>query len=135
MDPVSTTKSRQRPQPLSQQLRSSMDDLRSIMTRGQSPSGDGRFTVRTVDVIEPSVHDARSVRRARRSLRVSQALFARLLGVSGSLVRSWELGTRTPSPLARRLLDQVRANPAAFAALVRSSSGRQARPGRSRKVA
>jgi DNA-binding transcriptional regulator YiaG len=130
-----TTKSSRRPQSLRQQLRSSMDDLRAIMARGQSPAGDGRFTVRTVDVIEPSVHDARSIRRARRSLNVSQALFARLLGVSGSLVRSWELGTRTPSPLARRLLDQVHANPAAFAALVRSSAGRPPRRARSQKVA
>ncbi len=132
---MNTTKARQRPQPLGEQLRASMHDLRSIMSRGESPSGGGRFTVRTVDVIEPSVHDARSVRRARRSLNVSQALFARLLGVSGSLVRSWELGTRTPSPLARRLLDQVHANPAAFAALVHSSPARPARTSRSRKVA
>ena len=83
-----------RPQSIRQQLRGSMGDLKTIMARGQTPAGDGRFTVRTVDVVEPSAHDARSVRRIRRSLNLSQSLFAQLLGVSGSLVRAWEHGTR-----------------------------------------
>ena len=122
-----------------------MKDIQSIMAHGQSPNGSGRFTVRTIEIIEPSVHHAKSVRRLRRSLGLSQSLFARLLGVSGSLVRAWELGTRATSPLARRLLDQVRANPAAFEALVRASgthmnwhsirSGRNAATLRSKKVA
>jgi DNA-binding transcriptional regulator YiaG len=50
---------------------------------------------------------------------VSQAVFARLLGVSVVLVKSWEAGTREPSPLARRLLDTIRANPPAWLATVR----------------
>ena len=102
------------------QMRQSMEDLRSIMARGQSPSGNGRFTVRTVEVIQPSKYDPKALQKIRRSLNLSQALFAQVLGVSGSLIRSWELGTRTPSAIARRLLDQVRANPASFASLVRT---------------
>jgi DNA-binding transcriptional regulator YiaG len=112
----------QRPISFRRQMRQSMDELRSIMARGQSPTADGRLTVRTVEVVEPSAYDAKAVRRTRRSLNLSQALFAQLLGVSGALVRAWELGSRAPAPLARRLLDQVRASPGAFTALVRASA-------------
>ena len=108
------------------QMRQSMEDLRSIMARGQSPSGNGRFTVRTVEVIQPSKYDPKALQKIRQSLNLSQALFAQVLGVSGSLIRSWELGTRTPSAIARRLLDQVRANPAFFASLVRTHQSRNA---------
>jgi DNA-binding transcriptional regulator YiaG len=114
-----------------EQMRRSMRDLESIMRRGESPTGNGRFTVRQIDVEEPSVHTARTVRRTRDAMRVSQAVFADVLGVSAALVRAWELGTRVPSPLARRLLDEVRANPTRFARLVRPS----VKPPRNRRVA
>jgi hypothetical protein len=55
-------------------------------------------------------------------LNVSQAVFARLIGVSDVLVRSWERGARQPAPIARRLLDQIQAYPAQFAPLVHSPS-------------
>jgi len=103
-----------------QQMRRSMADLRAIVTNGQSPSGDGRFTVRTVQIQEPSKYSANAIRRLRERLELSQTLFAKLIGVSASLIRAWELGAREPSPLARRLLDQVDANPAVFAAFVSS---------------
>lgn len=110
-----------------EQLRRSMDDLRSIMARGQSPGGSGRFTVRTVEIVEPGVYDAAAIRRLRRSLQLSQALFAQLLGVSVALVRAWELGARSPAPIARRLLDQVRSDPRSFVALVRHPMLRETR--------
>ena len=101
-----------------QQVKQSIRELQSIMDRRQSPSGDGRFTVRTMAVIEPSVHGAGSVRAIRKSLNLSQAVFAQLLGVSPALVRAWEIGSRVPAPIARRLLDQVRQHPSSFAGLV-----------------
>jgi DNA-binding transcriptional regulator YiaG len=101
-----------------------MADLQSIVDRGQSPSGNGRFTVRTIEVIEPSVYSARGIRAVRKSLNVSQALFAQLLGVSPALVRAWELGTRQPAPIARRLLDRVKETPTAFTSLVRIADRR-----------
>jgi DNA-binding transcriptional regulator YiaG len=116
------------------QMKQSMADLCSIMRHGQSPSGDGRFTTRSLEVASPSTYDAKSVRHTRDQLNVSQAVFAEMLGVSGALVRAWELGTRVPSPLARRLLDHMRADPRRFAALVRSVEP-QSRGRRSRKVA
>src|SRR5881628_160145 len=109
----------QRPLSFRRQMRQSMSDFQLIMSHGQSPSGNGRFTVRHAEVIEPSRYDAASIRRLRRSLNLSQALFARLLGVSSALVRAWELGTRHPAPIARRLLDHMRLNPLAFAMLIR----------------
>ncbi len=104
-----------------EQMKQSMADLESIRTRGQSPAGNGRFTIRTMEVLEPSRYDARSIKRIRHDLKLSQALFAQFLGVSPALVRAWELGTRQASPLARRLLDQVRAHPAAFAGIIRGA--------------
>jgi putative transcriptional regulator len=100
------------------QMRQSLADLKSFINGKQSPSGDGRFTVRTVEVAAPRVYTAAMIRRVRNSLGMSQALFAQVVGVSPSLVRAWELGTRDPSPLARRLLDQVADRPSSFASLV-----------------
>lgn len=90
-------------------------------------------TVRTVELPdEPAHYDADAVRATRVLLRTSQAVFARLLGVSTILVRSWESGTRTPSPLARRLLDEINRTPRRWAALVRqpkrSANARKPRP-------
>jgi DNA-binding transcriptional regulator YiaG len=105
------------------QMRQSMADLEWMMSEGKSPTGDGRFTTRTMEVVDPGRHDAKSIRRIRRSLNLSQVLFARLIGVSPALIRAWELGTRSPAPIARRLLDQVRNDPKRFEQLIRVPSG------------
>jgi DNA-binding transcriptional regulator YiaG len=52
-----------------------------------------------------------------------QAIFARLLGVSRILVQKWEAGDNTPSPMARRLMDTIQANPPAWLAAVREAVG------------
>ena len=70
-----------------------------------------RFTVRTVTVRDPTKYSPRQIRQTRLRLGISQALFARLVGVSVKLVEHWESGIRTPSPLARRLLDEINADP------------------------
>jgi len=105
--------------PFAEQVRQSLGELQSIMDGRQSPSGGGRFTVRTIEVVEPSRHNASSVRAIRESLNISQTVFAQLMGVSPALVRAWELGTRRPAPIARRLLDQMRKSRSSFAPLVR----------------
>ena len=43
--------------------------------------------------------------------RVSQAVFARLMGVSVHAVQAWEQGKRTPPKIACRLMDEIAANP------------------------
>ena len=56
------------------------------------------------------------VKALRVLLGLRQPEFAGLLGVSAILVQSWERGVRDPSPLARRLLDIVSRDPAAWLA-------------------
>lgn len=86
-----------------------------------------KFTVRTVTIPEPSKYSPKAIREVREKLGASQSLFARLMGVSTIQAGSWERGVREPSPLARRLLDTVRADPAAWLATVQrvSESGKR----------
>ncbi len=52
-----------------------------------------RYTVRTVELdLEPSDYSGEDVRGVRELLGLSQALFARFLGVTVNAVRSWENG-------------------------------------------
>jgi putative transcriptional regulator len=101
-----------------QQFRLAMAELQAIVD-SKSFDGNGRYTVRTIEGVDPSAYDAKKVKATRESLGVSQAVYAHLVGVSTVLVRSWERGAREPAPVARRLMDQMRANPKQFAALVK----------------
>ena len=79
-----------------------------------------RFTVRTVELPDdPRPYEAAAVRATRKRLRTSQAVFAKLLGVSTVLVQHWEGGTRVPAMWARRLLDEVNRDPQHWQALLR----------------
>lgn len=80
---------------------------------------EGQITVRRVDVPQPGRYTPIAVRRLRQTLGVSQPLFALLMGVSTVLVQSWEQGQRTPSPMARRLLDEIRRDPQRWVAALR----------------
>jgi putative transcriptional regulator len=51
------------------------------------------------------------VRRVRGLLGMSQAVFARFLGVDANTVRSWEQGTRPPSAIARRFMGEIETDP------------------------
>jgi putative transcriptional regulator len=78
-----------------------------------------KYTVRTVRAVpDPGKYDATDVRTTRELVGVSQPVFARMLGVSAALVRSWECGQRKPAPIARRLLDLIRANPSNWREMV-----------------
>ena len=52
------------------------------------------------------------MRKTRKELGVSQPAFADFLGTSPSTVRSWEQGQKVPSPMARRILGLIGADPA-----------------------
>ena len=70
------------------------------------------FTVRTYKVeFTPRAYGPDDVRRVRGLLGMSQVLFARFLGVDANTVRSWEQGTRPPSPIARRFMDEIEDDP------------------------
>jgi DNA-binding transcriptional regulator YiaG len=73
-------------------------------------------TVRQVPLIaEPRPRNGVQIKRFRtETLGVSQAVFARLLGVSPKLVEAWESGRNTPAGPVRRLLELIERDPRAF---------------------
>ena len=91
-------------------------ELADCIQAGAKP--EERFKVRVVEIPNPTPHTAGSVRAIRERLGVSQAAFAKLVGVSTILAQGWEQGVRTPSPLADRLLDTIAADPSAWLATV-----------------
>jgi putative transcriptional regulator len=111
------TNKRTRQPRIADEIMAGMRELSRMMDEGKTPAQ--MFTVKTIEVPEPGRYSPGKVRELRDSLGVSQAVFARLVGVSLVLVKAWEAGTREPSPLARRLLDTIRANPPAWLATVR----------------
>lgn len=71
-----------------------------------------KFTARGITLkLQPSPVKPRTVKQARLSLGLSQALFAQLLGVSASTVQAWEQGKRQPDPMACRVLAGIRRDP------------------------
>ena len=91
----------------------------AVSEGGPLPAG---FTVRTVRVSGPPAVAAADVKAGRESLRVSQSVFARFLGVSAQTVKAWEQGTRKPVGAARRLLADVLHHPDHWAARLREEA-------------
>jgi putative transcriptional regulator len=94
---------------LAELLVQSITELRDGV-RGQP----GKLTMKTVEIPDPPHFEAKSVRKLRNRLGLSQGLFAKLLGVSRKLIEAWEAGTRIPSPMACRLLDAITRNPTVY---------------------
>ena len=67
-----------------------------------------------------------SIKRTRQRLRLTQASFGTLIGVSTDAVRAWEAGRRVPSQLARVALEQALRSPEVLAALERPARNPQA---------
>ncbi len=61
--------------------------------------------------VPPRKFKPREIREIRRSLKASQARFARFLNVSTNTVESWEQGTRQPQHAALKLLAIARRRP------------------------
>jgi putative transcriptional regulator len=82
-----------------------------------------RLTVRTYKAApSPPRYGPGDVKRVRELLGVSQAELAGFLGVNVNTVRSWEQGTRGPSPMARRFLDEIRKAPGHFRGRIATSA-------------
>ena len=87
-----------------------LTDLRDTL-RARTPL-EAKYTVRrVVGVVPPPQLGPEDVRRIREVLGVSQPVFADFLGTSRSTIRSWEQGQKSPSPMARRLLSFIAADP------------------------
>ncbi|HVX85548.1 MAG TPA: transcriptional regulator [Phycisphaerae bacterium] len=80
------------------------------------------FTVHTVEVQEPGHYDAAAIRQTRAKLNVSQAVFAKIVGVSNILAQSWEQGKRFPDGPSRRVLDEINRDPKHWGGMIRTSS-------------
>ena len=100
-------------------------ELAETIQAGGKP--EERFKVRVVEIPDPTPHTAETVRAIRQRLGVSQAAFAKLVGVSTILAQGWEQGVRTPSPLAARLLDTIAVDPSAWLATVQRVHQRSAK--------
>jgi putative transcriptional regulator len=111
------TKSLTRGPRVADEIMAGMRELQRMMDERKTP--EQVFTVKTIDIPDPTIYRAKQVRQLRDSLGASQAVFAHLLGVSLILVKSWERGTREPSLMARRLLDTIKADPGRWLATVR----------------
>lgn len=73
----------------------------------------GNVKLRTADVTVISLPKIKSneVRAIRKSLDMSQLIFASVMGVSVKTVEAWETGKSTPSGAARRMLSLLKADP------------------------
>ncbi len=77
-------------------------------------AGRRKFTMRTTKVALPARLERmqpEEVRRIRQKMKVSQAVFARLLNVPVVTEASWEVGRRNPSGAALRLLQIAKKEP------------------------
>src|SRR6516164_161835 len=85
---------------------------------------ESKYTVRTVRVIpKPSSYTPARVRAVRELIGASQEVFAHLLGVSPKTIRSWEQGSRRPSSIARRFLDEIAMSPGHFRGRILAAAG------------
>lgn len=92
------------------------------------PSVQKLFTARKTTLApEPAEYAPEDVKALRESLNASQTVFALLLGVDADTVRSWEQGKRNLSKMARRFLDEIKADPERYRARLKSSARNTAR--------
>lgn len=88
----------------------------SLEEAGQFTAGE--LTLRTFSVPgPPPIYTADEIVRIRRSLHMSQSVFARVLNTSTKTVQSWEQGLRQPTQAAQRLLEVLEKKPEVIAVL------------------
>ena len=97
--------------PAGAKIVAAFEEAIDVMRSGVVPAA-ARLTARTYRADFPArVYGPDDVRRVRGLLGMSQAVFARFLGVDPNTVRSWEQGTRPPSPIARRFMGEIESDP------------------------
>lgn len=71
------------------------------------------LTVRTVTVEPVATFSAKEIKRLRTKLKLSQAVFAGIVGVTDKAVQAWEAGTNQPTGPAARMIDMLEQSPEA----------------------
>lgn len=95
---------------IEQQIIQGLDSLADALEKGEDVAE--RLTCRKVVLdLKPTVYGPARVKETRKALGLSQVLFARFLGISPSTVRAWEQGEKSPQPIARRFMDEIRSEP------------------------
>ncbi len=91
------------------------DDLRQSLKEALAYERGHKVDRRVTRLPGPPARlSAAEIRRIRRSLNASQAVFARLMNVSANTVESWEQGVRRPSQATLKLLNIARKEPSAL---------------------
>ena len=87
-----------------------LEELADSLEAGEEPTEHFNCHKVVLDLQRTS-YDHELVKNTRRTLRASQTIFARFLGVSVQAVRGWEQGKQEPSDMACRFMDEIRSNP------------------------
>jgi putative transcriptional regulator len=91
---------------------SAIDNLKEFLDAADRGE---QITVRRVKLnLEPRRYTADEIKWTRERLRVSQAIFAQLMGVSPKTIEAWEAGTNRPDGPVHRLLEEINLNPMEF---------------------
>lgn len=97
--------------------KSLFDRLKTSLEDAERFAG-GELTLRTFKVPSPPpTYTPERITRMRKSLRMSQGVFAHVLNVSTKTVQSWEQGVREPTQAAQRLLEVLEKKPEIVATL------------------
>lgn len=105
-------------------LLASAGQAAAIVSRREAPARTYTLerTERDTAIAPPRRFTKDDVLAIRRQLRMSQAVFAQLVGVSLKLEQAWETGAREPSGPAARVLEMLGRSPRAFEGLVRAKA-------------
>src|SRR4051794_24957761 len=101
---------------LGQEIIDGLREVRDVLRQGASLSD--HFDVRHVEIPEPAKYGPRQVKATRLKLKVSQPVFAGIVGISPILEKAWEQGRRQPNTMARRLLDEINRDPKRWAQML-----------------
>jgi DNA-binding transcriptional regulator YiaG len=95
---------------LGSQMVRDLKKLNEVISRGESVCD--HFTCNRVILnLQPRDYTPEMVKEIRRTLRMSQPVFAQFLGASASAVKSWEQGANPVPGVACRFFDEIREKP------------------------
>lgn len=106
---------------LGEMLVAALEEAVEIKSGGAPPAHLSQVPISasTAEVEPPPDYSASRIRNVRRSMMVSQAIFAEMLNVSSSTVAAWEQGERHPRGATLRLLELAEHDPRVLASRVR----------------